>query len=148
MSAAKRGRLREAFKQILTVEDTPHRIGVAFGLGVFIAMSALLGLHTVLGLVVPQVLRLSKRVCLAGVWINNPWTIVPLYTFCLWVGLLLTGTPLNVPEIDWAHLSFGVLVKDLAHLILPFILGTTVVGLVSGVGGYFVVRNAVIKYRS
>ncbi len=130
------------------MEDTPHRIGVAFGLGLFIAMSALLGLHTVLGLVVPQVLRLSKRVCLAGVWVNNPWTIVPLYSFCLWVGLLLTGTSLNVPEIDWAHLSFRVLVKDLAHLILPFILGTTVVGLVSGVAGYFVVRNAVIKYRS
>ena len=148
MSAGKRGRLREAFRQILTVDDTPHRIGVAFGVGVFIAMSALLGLHTILGLVVPQVLRLSKRVCLAGVWVNNPWTIVPLYTFGLWVGLILTGTPLEVPEIDWAHLSFSVLVEDLAHLIMPFVVGTTVVGVISGVGAYFIVRNAVIKYRS
>jgi len=148
MKLKKKGKFREAFRQILTVDDTPHRIGLAFGLGLFIAMSALLGLHTVLGFTVPHILRLSKRVCLVGVWVNNPWTIVPLYTFCLWVGLLLTGTDLKVPGIDWANVSFSMLVQELAHLVVPFVVGTTVVGVVSGIAGYFIVRKAVVTYRS
>jgi len=148
MTAKKMGKFREAFRQILTVDDTPHRIGLAFGLGLFIAMSALLGFHTILGLIVPQLLKLSKRVCLVGVWVNNPWTIVPLYSFCLWLGLLLTGTNLNVSGVDWNNLSFRMLVQDLAHLLLPFVVGTTVVGTGAAVAGYFIIRNAVVKYRS
>jgi len=148
MATDKKYRFRETFRQILTVDDTPHRIGLAFGLGVFIATSALLGFHTILGLAVPQVFRLSKRVCMAGVWINNPWTIVPVYTFCLWVGLVLTGTQLSVPGVDWGNLSLKTLARDLEHLAVPFVVGTTVVGVAGGVAGYFLVRNAVRRYRS
>ena len=137
-----------AMEQIFTVDDTPHRIGVAFAIGTFIAMSALIGLHTILGLVVPQSLGLSKRVTMAGVFLNNPWTVIPIYSFCLWVGLIVTGSPGLPHEIDWANMSIGSLLGELAHLLWPFVIGTTLVGIISAVAAYYLIKHAVVKYRS
>lgn len=140
-------RFRESLRQVLAVDDTPHRIALAFAIGVFIAMSALLGLHTVLGLAIAHLMRLSKRVMLVGVYVNNPWTIVPVYSFCVWIGMILTGTSSAVPVIDWENLSLKSLMNDCSHLILPFVVGTTIVGIVSAVAGYFLLKQAVIRYR-
>ena len=141
-------RFQENLKQIITVDDSPHRIGIAFALGAFIAMSALIGLHTILGLALPHVFKLRKRVTMAGVLINNPWTMIPIYSFCLWVGLLLAGSEAPPPDIDWSNLSFSMLKGDLLYYLTPFVVGTTLVGLVSAVAGYFLIKSAVIKYRS
>ncbi|MBI5142909.1 MAG: DUF2062 domain-containing protein [Nitrospirae bacterium] len=140
-------RFRESLRQVLAVDDTPHRIALAFAIGVFIAMSALLGLHTILGLAIAHLMRLSKRVMLVGVYVNNPWTMVPIFTFCVWIGLLFTGGDAKVPAIDWGNLSLKSLMNDCAHLILPFVVGTTVVGIVSAVAGYVMLKQAVIRYR-
>lgn len=137
-----------ALEQIFTVDDTPHRIGVAFAIGTFIAMSALMGLHTILGLAIPQSLGLSKRVTMAGVFVNNPWTMVPIYGFCLWVGVIVTGSPGIPHDMDWANISAGSLLEDLAYLLWPFVIGTTLVGVVSAITGYYLIKHAVIKYRS
>ncbi len=141
-------RFQENLKQVLTVDDSPHRIGVAFALGAFIAMSALLGLHTILGIVLPHIFKLSKRVTIAGVLINNPWTTIPIYSFCLWIGLLFAGSDAPPPDIDWSNISFSMLKTDLLYYLVPFLVGTTLVGLVSAVLGYFLIKHAVIKYRS
>jgi len=142
-----RRRFREGIRQILTIDDTPHRIALAFAIGVFIAMSALLGLHTILGLAIAHLLRLSKRVMLVGVYVNNPWTLVPISTFCVWIGMICTGTGAAVPVIDWENLSLKSLLNDCSHLIMPFVAGTTIVGIVSAVAGYFLLKQAVIRYR-
>ncbi len=141
-------RFQENLKQVLAVDDSPHRIGVAFALGAFIAMSALIGLHTILGFALSHVFKLSKRVTIAGVFINNPWTTIPIYSFCLWIGLVLAGSEAPPPDIDWSNLSFSMLTDDLIYYLVPFVVGTTVVGLVSAVAGYFLIKHAVIKYRS
>ncbi len=141
-------RFQENLKQVLAVDDSPHRIGIAFALGAFIAMSALIGLHTILGFVLPHVFKLSKRVTIAGVLINNPWTTIPIYSFCLWVGLALAGSDMPPPDIDWLNTSFSTLTHELLYYLVPFVVGTTVVGLVSALVGYFLIKHAVIKYRS
>jgi len=142
-----RHKFREALDQVFSVDDTPHRIGLAFGLGTFLAMSALIGLHTILGLALPHLFRLSKRVTMAGVFINNPWTIVPIYSFCLWVGLLVTGEPLGTSNIDWRNLSATLFFKEMRVLIWPFVVGTTLVGVASAVAGYYIIRRAVTGFR-
>jgi uncharacterized protein (DUF2062 family) len=53
-------------------------------MGVFIGMSPLLGIHTVLGLFAASVLRLNRLITLVGVYVTNPWTIVPIYSFGTW----------------------------------------------------------------
>jgi uncharacterized protein (DUF2062 family) len=136
------GRFRAIVSQVLLVDDTPHRLALAFALGVFLGMSPLIGLHTVLALLLAWAFRLNRLVTLSGAFVNNPWSIIPIYTFSTWVGTIMLGTELRVDDIDWHRITLGTLVHDLENLIIPFILGSAVVGLVAAVLAYFVIRKA------
>ena len=128
-------------KGILTVKDTPHRIAVTFAAGVFIGMSPLLGAHILLGFAAAWAFRLNKFIILTGVHVTNPWSMVPIYTFSTWVGMKLLGINMVVPEVDWrADGIFGAL-KDLKYLLMPFVVGSIIVGLVSAVLGYVIVKR-------
>jgi hypothetical protein len=39
------------------------------------------------------------------------------------------------------------MLHELKHLVLPFIVGTAVVGFISAVLSYFIIHLAVVKYR-
>lgn len=134
---------RAKLRQIFSIRESPQRIAGAFALGVFIGMSPLLGVHTVLGIAFAWVLKLNRLVTLVGVYVTNPWTIVPIYTFGTWLGARLLGIDQILPEIDWAHLSFSALLNDFRPLLMPFLLGNTVLGLVSAVVSYAVIFKAV-----
>src|SRR5512145_2166242 len=85
------GRLRRAFEVLFHVEDSPHRIALSFGLGVFIAFSPLLGLHTLMALGIAIAFRLSKAAIIVGIYVNNPWTIAPMYMGGVVIGCYLLG---------------------------------------------------------
>ncbi|MBA4371229.1 MAG: hypothetical protein C0402_00025 [Thermodesulfovibrio sp.] len=136
---------RAKLRQIFSVQEPPRRIAGAFALGVFIGMSPLLGVHTILGIACAWLLKLNRLVTLVGVYVTNPWTIVPIYTFGTWLGTLLLGMDTILPPIDWAHISFSALLKDFRPLLMPFIIGNTVLGLVSAAVSYAVILKAVKK---
>jgi uncharacterized protein (DUF2062 family) len=137
----------ERIRGVLHVRDTPHRIALAFAFGVFLGMSPLIGLHTVSAFFIASLLNLNRLVALVGVFITNPWTIVPIYTFCIWVGARLVGLNQILPTVDWSNLSFITMMSELKQLIIPFLVGTIVVGVVSAVVSYFIVHWAVVTYR-
>lgn len=110
-------------------------------------MSPLLGLHTVLGILVAWIFRLNKFVSIVGVYVTNPWTIVPIYSFGLWLGAKLLAINHIIPHIDWAHLSMQELLRTMGPLLMPFVLGTTVLGSVSSLLSYFIVYRAVKQSR-
>ena len=110
-------------------------------------MSPLIGLHTALGLLVAWVFKLNKFVSLVGIYVTNPWTIVPIYSFGIWLGAKLLAINHIIPDIDWAHLSMQELLYALGPLLMPFILGTTVLGFVSAMLSYFIVYRTVRRSR-
>lgn len=110
-------------------------------------MSPILGLHTVLGLVFAWILRLNKFVTIVGVYITNPWTIIPIYTFATWFGTKLLGIKKILPFIDWSNISFSSLLKDMSHILLPFVIGSTSLGFLSAIVGYIIIYKAVTKSR-
>lgn len=138
---------RDKFRQIISVKESPRKIALAFALGVFIGMSPLLGIHTVLGILMAWIFRLNKFVTVVGVYVTNPWTIVPIYTFGTWVGAKLLGIDRLVPDIDWAHLTVKELLHTLGPLLLPFIVGSTLLGVLSGGISFFLVYRMVKKSR-
>lgn len=139
--------LRDKLREVISLRDSPRRLALSFAVGVFIGMSPVLGLHTVLGVAAAWVFRLNKFVTIIGVYITNPWTIVPIYTFATWVGMQLLGGGILLPAINWNALSFAYLMKEMKPLLWPFVFGTTLVGILSSVIGYFVVYHAVVKGR-
>jgi len=138
---------RDKLRQILSVKESPRKIALAFALGVFIGMSPLLGIHTVLGIAAAWIFRLNKFVTVVGVYVTNPWTIVPIYTFGTWVGARLLGIDRIIPDIDWANLTMKELLHTFGPLLLPFIVGSTLLGFVSGGVSFFLVYKMVKKSR-
>lgn len=138
---------RDKFRQILSVKESPHKIALAFAVGVFIGMSPLLGIHTVLGIIVAWIFRLNKFVTIVGVYVTNPWTIVPIYTFSTWAGARLLGVYHIIPDIDWVHLSLKELVHAFGPLLIPFVVGSLLLGTASGGLSYFLVYRTVKKSR-
>ncbi|MHB8880065.1 MAG: DUF2062 domain-containing protein [Thermodesulfovibrionales bacterium] len=134
--------IRDRFRQILSVKEPPRRVASAFALGIFIGMSPLLGLHTVLGVAIAWGLKLNRLVTLIGVFVTNPWTIVPIYTFGTWLGMKLLGTDHILPAIDWSNISLRALLADFKPFVLPFVVGSTLLGLVSAAAGYLLIYTA------
>lgn len=122
-------------------------MAIAFAIGVFIGMSPLLGIHTVLGLLAAWLFRLNRFITLIGVFVTNPWTIVPIYSFGTWVGARIMGMDNFIPEIDWSHITLLGFLKEFRPLLLPFIIGSTVVGIVSAVLSYILIYKAAKNYR-
>jgi len=139
--------VRERLRGLMQFDETPRRLALAFALGVFIAFSPWLGLHIVSAVALAWLFRLNKVVVVTASLLNNPWTIVPMYVFCLWSGIRITGQDIALPEIDWGRLGFGDLFTVLRPFLWPFVAGTLVVGTVAAVLSYFLFAWAVRRYR-
>ncbi|MDA8078942.1 MAG: DUF2062 domain-containing protein [Nitrospiraceae bacterium] len=138
---------RTKLTQILSIRESPHRIALAFSVGIFIGMSPLLGIHTLLGIAVAWQFRLNKLVTLVGVYVTNPWTIIPIYTFGTWMGAKLLGVRHILPDIDWSHITLMGFISDFRHLLMPFVVGTTFIGTISALAGYALIYHSVKKAR-
>jgi uncharacterized protein (DUF2062 family) len=132
-------RIRDRLLSVFSINEPPHRLAAAFAVGVFIAMSPLIGLHTLLGLGLSWLLRLNKFVTMVGVFINNPWTLVPIYTFATWVGALLLGVDDIIPDINWNDVNYKTLFVEFKPLLWPFIAGSTLLGAATAVVSFVVV---------
>jgi uncharacterized protein len=89
---------RTTLRRLLALDDPPERTALAFSLGVFIAFSPFLGLHTILATLIALVFRFNKVAIYAGTFINNPFlTLVPIIIASYAIGALLLGRPLRIP---------------------------------------------------
>jgi len=139
--------IRERIREILKLNDPPHRLSLAFSLGIFIAFSPWLGLHIVSAVFLAWLFRLNKFVVLTASFVNNPWTIVPMYAFCLWFGVKITRSDLQVPEVAWGSLGVRELYDLLLPFLWPYLAGTVVVGGVAAFISYFGFLWALKRYR-
>jgi uncharacterized protein (DUF2062 family) len=150
---------RDKFRGIFLTKDTPHRIALAFALGVFIGISPLLGLHYIGGFFFAWIFRLNKLVTFIGVSVNNPWTMVPIFSFCIWVGKKLIGIKHVLPEVNWKGMTltnisrltdmdnFIYLINKLMPLLASFFVGSFVVCTFAAIASYFIIQTLVIRYR-
>jgi uncharacterized protein (DUF2062 family) len=143
--------VRRTFRVLLHVEGTPHRIALAFGIGVFIAFFPIVGIHTAMALGIALAFRLSRVAILAGTFVNNPWTIAPLFMAGTAFGCGLLGvSTAELGGIDWGLRGwafYASLLEHLRPLLLPYLLGNTLLGIASGSVGYFLLRSFLERRR-
>src|ERR671929_2301214 len=90
---------RKAFRRLLAIDDPPERTALAFSIGVFIAFSPFLGLHTILATLLAFLFRFNKIAIYTGTFINNPFlTLVPIIIASYGVGAFVLGRPLRIPD--------------------------------------------------
>ena len=137
---------RSLLKQVLHLQESPQRTALAFAIGVAIGFSPAYGLHTIMVLFCTWALGLNFLALMAGAFINNPWTLVPILGATYWVGALLLGRS-DSPSFDWNDMSFGAIYEQVLPYAMPFLLGGLVLSLVGAALAYPLAYYFVAKYR-
>ncbi|MEW6325142.1 MAG: DUF2062 domain-containing protein [Nitrospirota bacterium] len=128
------GRQGVRLRRLVKRGETPAQTARAFAIGVFIAFTPTLGLHFISAALMAWLFRLNLPALFAGAAVNNPFTIAPIYGFCLWVGLLFVGGDTPRDPIAW-DFSWSVLAQ-LKPLLAQFVFGTLLVGAVASIISY------------
>jgi uncharacterized protein (DUF2062 family) len=138
--------MRRAFAVLLHLEDTPHRTALAFGLGVFVAFFPVWGIHTLMAIGLAVGLRLNRLAVVLGAWVNNPWTMAPLYAAGTALGCALLGMPMDgFRGVPWSLGGLACLRSlslCLRAYLWPFVLGNLILGCLAGAAAYVLVRGA------
>ena len=141
-------RLKDWLRFVLHTDDTPQRAALAFAVGVFIAWTPALGFHTLLGLAIAFLFGLNRVAVMAGTFVNNPWTFVPIYTVSAWLGSALIGVEMSAPRLEgksWSH--FFDFLTQCRPWIVPMTMGTLILGSLSALLSYPVMLYGIRWYR-
>src|SRR6267143_1320382 len=142
-------RVGQWLRFVLHTDDTPPRAALAFAIGVFIAWTPILGFHTLLALAIAFLFGLNRVAVLAGTFVNNPWTFVPIYTTAGWLGSLLTGSKVSLPRLEgktWSHV-FDFLAQC-RPWIVPLTIGTVILGFTCALVSFPIVLYGIRWYRT
>ena len=144
-------RLRRTLQILFQLEDSPHRIALAFGIGVWIAFSPFFGIHTGMALAIAYRFRLSRAAMLIGAYVNNPWTVAPMYTAGTVLGSYVLGVSTEgLSQIKWGlhgPAFYEAMVLGLEPYVWPFVIGNTVLGVAGGLAAYFALRSVLDRRR-
>jgi uncharacterized protein (DUF2062 family) len=148
-------RIRSWLEQLLHTHDTPHRTAGAYALGVFLAFSPMLGLHTVLGLALAFLLGLNRVAVVLGVYTNLPWLVPAYYTLATLAGAAVLGVDVQpkaleeamgaVSAASWREV--GGLAKRLAPLMWAYTVGSTVGAVLLAAIAYRVALVMILAHR-
>ena len=149
--------IRAAFRRLLAIDDPPERTALAFSIGVFIAFSPFLGLHTIMATAIAFLFRFNKIAIYTGTFINNPlFTLVPIIIASYAVGAFVLGRPLQIPDeglelLKNPHLFSGDYYRRLFvqswDIVWPFSVGAMVLSVVCSVLAYPITLGALRTYR-
>ncbi|MFQ5931031.1 MAG: DUF2062 domain-containing protein, partial [Nitrospiraceae bacterium] len=143
----KLARIRPLLRLILRLNESPHRVALAFATGAFIAFSPTYGLHTLSVVFCAWVFRLNVLALLGGSLINNPWTLVPILTLTMWTGFQILGSP-QVETLYWQGLGIQTLYEQILSYALPFFIGGVALGMLGALVTYPAAYLVVTTFRS
>lgn len=130
------------FAQIVSMNDSPQRIALGFGLGVFLGIFPFTG--ALAAVVVAVILKLNKAAAVLGSLLTNTWLSLVTFAAAGKIGCVLLG-------YDWEsiyaqahdvifHFTWrGFLSITSAKILLPLFLGYLIVGAFCGLVAYGVI---------
>jgi len=150
---------RAAFRRLLAIDDPPERTALAFSIGIFIAFSPFLGLHTIMATALAFLFRFNKIAIYTGTFVNNPFlTLVPIIIASYAVGAFILGRPLSIPDEglellknprifsgDYYKLLF---VQSWSNVVWPFSVGAMALSVVCSLLAYPLTLRALRAYRA
>jgi uncharacterized protein len=149
---------RAAFRRLLAIDDPPERTALAFSIGVFIAFSPFLGLHTIMATALAFLFRFNKIAIYTGTFVNNPFlTLVPIIIASYAVGAFILGKPLRIPDeglelLQHPRLFSGdyyklLFVQSWSNIVWPFSVGAMALSVVCSLLAYPLTLRALRAYR-
>ncbi|HEV8130691.1 MAG TPA: DUF2062 domain-containing protein [Acidobacteriota bacterium] len=139
-------------KKIVSTDETPKRLALSFTIGTFLSFSPPLGIHTILGLSIAYLFHLNRTAMVVGVYLNNPWTIVPYYAFATWVGIKITGMPegVQMPHVGLREImtrAFWMQIMAEWRILIPAVVGSLVLALLIALVTYPIMLHLIGRYQ-
>jgi len=148
---------RSTLRRLLALDDPPERTALAFSIGIFIAFSPFLGLHTIMATSIAFLFRFNKIAIFSGTFINNPFlTLVPIILASYAVGAFLLGRPVKIPAeglelLKNPHLLtadyYRKLFKEGWDIVWPFTIGGMLLSVVCSLAAYPVTSWLLRKHK-
>ncbi|OGX27923.1 MAG: hypothetical protein A2787_00575 [Omnitrophica WOR_2 bacterium RIFCSPHIGHO2_01_FULL_48_9] len=138
------------YEKLVKINDTPQKIALGFGLGVFAGI--LPGTGPVASLVLAVIFRVNRVAALTGSLLTNTWLSFVTFLFAVKVGSWVTGAQWSEvqesvktlwQDFRWENL-FDVSVMRIFY---PLIVGYVLIGLTLGLVTYFLALTVVTARR-
>ena len=145
-------RAKARFVEVVGLHESPERLAASWALGIGIALSPVMGLHTVLALVMALLFRLNKVDVLLGTLVINPWTLTVYFPAAVLLGKRITGV--HIPRFV-KHNPTEILRAAVWHdnapwlrsVLLAWGVGATVFALLIGLGMYYLLKRLIRVHR-
>ncbi|MDR0362025.1 MAG: DUF2062 domain-containing protein [Planctomycetota bacterium] len=162
--------MRRLLRALGRATGTSHQIALGVAIGFFVGWLPIVGIQMAVAIVVCQIVHANKVVPIFPIWLTNPVTLVPIYSFNYWVGWLVVGGPplsdiarvlgrmiaVQEPGPDvgrfetwWESIrhAFSELFSMGWDMQIPLWLGCVIVGAALAVPSYFLTRKFVDSFR-
>lgn len=145
-------RLRPVLRWVLKLRSSPRAIAGGLAVGMFVAFTPTVGIQIILAVIAATICNVNRPAAIAPVWITNPVTVAPVYTFNYWLGTFFyQGPPLSevsrvFNDVGRALASLDVwdlkepvvaMLRMGKEILIPLTIGSVVVGIVLGLLTYF-----------
>jgi uncharacterized protein (DUF2062 family) len=149
------GAVREQLRETVRFDDPTWRLALAIALGVFISFTPFYGLQTLLAIGFAVIFRLNRAATVAGAWLNLPWFAPLVYAGALKVGTIIVPDPDGTRGAWLAYLlehprsvSWQDIPALLDEISLPFVVGTTMLGVVAAAATYVIAFTLIARRRA
>lgn len=145
--------IKTIYIKLLRQKGSPESIARGVACGFFIGFLIPIGFQTGLAIGLAFLLKAKKIPAAAATWITNPVSVTFIYPVQCYVGARMLGQKLTFDSIHEMISSFmdapsiSSFVSLGGDVILIFVLGGLLFGIVSGVISYFATLGVVESYR-
>lgn len=133
--------LKAFYEKIFKINDTPQKIAVGLGLGVFLGI--LPGTGPIAALFLALLFKVNRASALFGSLLSNTWLSIVTFILSIKVGSAILHSDWQQVQENWSEVlrdfHWGSLFKSsVLTLLLPVVLGYLIIGLSVGFTAYII----------
>ena len=130
------------YEKLVKIDDSPQKIALGFGLGVFLGI--LPGAGPVAALALASLFRINRIAALSGSLLTNTWLSVVTFVLAVKIGSAVTGENWVAVYDKCKLILQNFHLKDLQHgavfdILKPLVIGYITVGFLAGIFSYLLI---------
>ena len=145
---------RKTYIKLIKQSGTPDSIARGVAIGFFIGFLIPIGFQTFIALALAFITKAKKIPAMACTWITNPWTVIFIYPVQCYIGAKVIGNSMSLDQIKsllqhfMEHRTWDNFTNLGSDIMVPFIVGGALFGIIAGAISYFASYGMIISYRS
>lgn len=128
------GKIKDAFRKAFTTGWSVEKLTLSFCMGIYIAFSPFPGAHTIMMIIATWLFKLNFPVLFIATSLNNPWTMIPFFTFDYIFGYWFLHDIMGYSP-GWV-ISLAKFMGSGEICLMSFLIGGNVLGIFFGLTSY------------